>query len=615
MPRISNLRLAAVLFVVLTPCAPIQAQAPTPAQLDATARDVSRLESLRAVKDLQRSYAQYAQFGLWNDMADLFSAHGKIVWGDEVVEGRSAIARWIAAHGGPASDPGALNTELIDDPLVNLSVDGQSAKGRWRGLALRGDGKGHAWMEGGLYENEYVLEGGRWKIATLHYYPQYEGDYQTGWSNVGQKSLPIIPYHFTVDETGIPVPNPQGPPPASGATVMALSNRVANLNDQDDVRNLQNAYGYYVDMRMWDDVTDLFAADGMIEIGGKVYKGKAGVREAMEQMGPQGLSHGILNDHLPFDTLVSVMPGGLEAFTRGTELAMIGDADAGTSSWQVNVFRNRFVREDGLWKIREMRITPVMDADHATGWGTGGRLGAVRPPMPAWLGPNPATGKPVATAGFKLADAQALSGPAPEGSRPETTDLSDVQRRLLRSLAWDGTENVSSAYGNCLDDFQWPCMSGIFAEKGNKQSPFAGYYFGRDRIAGAATAMYGKTPDPSTVMRERLAIHWRIAPVINVSHDGRSALLRTYLFHPNTGKYDRIERRAQQARLDPDRDVSQRPGSARRRHLAAVDADHRRTLHDDARLAGRLVGRQAARCPAAGCAPAPCCNAIRPTCC
>jgi hypothetical protein len=119
-----------------------------------------------------------------------------------------------------------------------------------------------------------------------------------------------------------------------------------------------------------------------------------------------------------------------------------------------------------------------------------------------------------------------------------TTDLADVRRRLLRSEAWDGTENVSSAYGNCLDDFQWPCMSGIFAKNGNKQSPFAGYYFGRDRIAGAATAMYGKTPDPSTVMRQRLAIHWRIAPVINVSHDGRSALLRTYLFHPNTAKYD-----------------------------------------------------------------------------
>jgi hypothetical protein len=536
MPRIV-LAFAAILLAVLPPAMEAQAQAPAQEQIDEVARDVTRQESLRAVKNLQRSYAQYAQFGLWSDMADLFAGKGRIVWGEETVEGPAAIAAWLAARSGPVPQAGALNTELIDDPLVNLSVDGLTAEGRWRGLSFRGDGKGRAWMEGGLYENEYVFEGGRWRIAVLRYFPQYEGDHATGWSNVGQRSLPIVPYHFTVDETGIPVPQPQGRPEASGATIAGLGERVAALNDEDDIRNLQHAYGYYVDMRMWDDVADLFAADGVLAIGDRVYRGPAGVRQAMEQsMGPQGLSFGVINDHLPFDTVVKVMPGGLEGFTRGTELAMIGDAGAGTARWKVNVFRNRFVREDGLWKIREMRITPVMDADYFKGWGDGALAGG-RPAMPAMLDPNPVTGRPVA-AEVATAGQQDLTGPVRSGSRPVTTDLADVRRRLLRSAAWDGSENVSSAYGHCLDDFQWPCMSGIFAEKGNKQSPFAGYYFGRDRIAGAATAMYGQTPDPSTVMRERVAIHWRIAPVVNVSHDGRSALLRTYLFHPNSAKYD-----------------------------------------------------------------------------
>jgi len=533
MPRI--VLFFATLFLALT--MPAAAQAPSQQQVDEVARDVARLESLRAVKTLQRTYAQYAQFGLWTDMADLFASNGRVVWGNETVEGRDAIAAWLAARSGPASEPGALNTELIDDPLVNLSVDGLSAKGRWRALSFRGDGKGRAWMEGGLYENEYVLEDGRWKIAVLNYFPQYEGSYETGWSNVGQQDLPIVPYHFTVDETGIPIPKPEGPPPPSGATVQELADRAAALNDEDDVRNLQHAYGYYVDRRMWDDVVDLFTDDGVIEIGGQVYRGKSGVRQAMELMGPEGLTDGIMNDHLPFDTIVEVMPGGLEAFARGTELAMIGDANAGTARWKVSVFRNRFIRENGLWKIREMRITPVMDVDYAKGWGEGA-LDTGKPPMPAMLGPNPVTGRPVTVAGFAVTAEEPLTGVAPQGSRPTTTDLAEVRRRLLRSEAWDGTENVSSAYGHCLDDFQWPCMSGIFAKQGNKQSPFAGYYFGRDRIAGAATAMYGETPDPSTVMRQRVAIHWRIAPVIHVSHDGRSALLRTYLFHPNTGKYD-----------------------------------------------------------------------------
>src|SRR5690606_13374281 len=109
---------------------------------------------------------------------------------------------------------------------------------------------------------------------------------------------------------------------------------------------------------------------------------------------------------------------------------------------------------------------PVMDADYASGWGEGAL--AARPPMPAMLGPHPVTGAPVAAAGFALAAQQPLTGAVGQGSRPLTSDLSEVRRRLLRSEAWDGTENVSSAYGHCLVDFQWPCMSGIFAREGNK---------------------------------------------------------------------------------------------------------------------------------------------------
>src|SRR6187399_286951 len=47
--------LAAVLLIAH---APTQAQDVSRAQVDSLARDLSRVESLRAVKDLQRSYAQ-----------------------------------------------------------------------------------------------------------------------------------------------------------------------------------------------------------------------------------------------------------------------------------------------------------------------------------------------------------------------------------------------------------------------------------------------------------------------------------------------------------------------------------------------------------------------------
>src|SRR6185295_6904767 len=80
-----------------------------------------------------------------------------------------------------------------------------------------------------------------------------------------------------------------------------------------------------------------------------------------------------------------------------------------------------------------------------------------------------------------------------KGAAADASQLAEARRRLARSMAYDGTENVSAAYGYYIDDFQWPAMGGIFAEHGSKQSPFAGYYFGRDRISKAAFTMYGST--------------------------------------------------------------------------------------------------------------------------
>jgi hypothetical protein len=234
-------------------------------------------------------------------------------------------------------------------------------------------------------------------------------------------------------------------------------------------------------------------------------------------MGPAGLKHGQLNDYPVFDTIVRVQPGGREALARGLEMGMLGEADQGAAGWQFSVFRNRFVKEGGQWKLREIHLTPLVKADYATGWGHGGVSPPANRPGLALLPRKPRVA--LAKAGTK--------------SAPDAADrLADARRRLSRSLAWDGAENVSSAYGYYIDDFQWPEMAGLFAEKGNKQSPYAGYYIGRDRILGAVNANYGPAKGP----RAGVAFHWRIQPVINVAADGRSANLRARLLHPLTAK-------------------------------------------------------------------------------
>ena len=506
--------LLVTLFVLLGPAA-VAADS-----VDALAADVARLESLRQVKDLTRAYAHYAQARQWREMRALFTADAVHARGDgerrrmgEVIDER------IAADARSRPAPGSLHFHFIDEPLANLSADGNSAKVRWMSLAMTGDGRGAADFQGGLYENEYVRVNGGWKISVMHFYPQYSGPYETGWRNEGNADLPLIPYHFTLDDTGRPIPPAPQPAAKTPQSLSQLEARIDALNDEDAVRNLQHAYGYYVDRKMWDDVVDLFATDAMVRIDGVgTFKGKEGVRRAMERMGPAGLSHGQLNDHPLFDTIVRLQDDGRAAIARGLELGMLGEADEGRGGWEFTVFRNRFVKDGGVWKFAELHLHPVVRADYAQGWGRGGLDAPQKAKLPEFL---------------PLARPKLAARRAPDGT-DATARLAEARRRLARSAAWDGSENVSSAYGYYIDDFQWPEMAGLFAEKGNKQSPYAGYYIGRDRILGAVNANYGPAKGP----RARIAFHWRIQPVINVADDGRSVNLRTRLLHPFTSKVE-----------------------------------------------------------------------------
>jgi len=531
--------------------------------LDDLARDVDRVESLRAVKNLQRTYAQYSQYGLWNEMADLFATNATYIFDDETIHGRKAIADYLATHEGDGQQglkPGAVHTQIIDHPVVNLSVDGESAKGRWYGFALLCDDKGNASLQGAVYENEYVREDGKWKISVHHAFPQYAGPYETGWINWKGQDVGILPYHFTPDQSGIPIPKPVGAAPKSAATLDELAERIAVLNDEQLVRNLQAAYGYYVNRRMWDDVTDLFAPNGVYELGGNgIYVGTKGVRKAHERMGPAGLTHGVLNDRLQFDTVVSFEQGRHEAHVRGIEMGLLGEADKGEGYWEVSTFDNRFIKEDGVWKVREMRVFPLFRADYAKGWGKSriveklsgaqapdkalpsGDAGAQDRVIPAFVAAHPVTGKPVtAPAGMKLVAMQPLTGAiaapaAKQASSDTAARMKDVARRVMVATAYDAAEHVSASYGFFADDSQWDWLSELFGKTGTKQIPFAGYYTSYPRISKGLFLEYGD-PVRLDAKKAGIAFHWRIQPVINVAPDGRSARVRTYLFHPNTSK-------------------------------------------------------------------------------
>ncbi|CAN9419887.1 unnamed protein product [Alternaria alternata] len=479
------------------------------------AREVARVESVRRVKDLQRQLSHFAQYGQWNSISQLFSINSTLIWGNVTAHGPASIETWLRNDSGNMNGlvSGSLSTMIVETPVVSLSIDGKRAKGRWNGIWFQGDGKGGTRIQGGVYENEYILMDNRWHVSLLHYYDMYKGDYENGWRNVDGKGISIVPYHFTAEGSGLPIPPAVGDPEPYNGTIEQLGARIQRLNDEDDVRNLMHAHGYYVDRRMWSDVVDLHTANTTVRIGNETtLRGKTGVRQFLKRMGPEGLTQGVNNDHPIFDMIVEVEENGREAIARGTEIAMLGDVNRQVASWEFNVFRNRIVKENGVWKVQDIVVAPQIVADYYIGWGQGG------------LKPSDAVVPPFLNV---------TSSPVAEGSTTRSTNVTvnDLKRRLRRSAACDGSENLSHAYGYYADDILGEQLGELFAKNGHKASPFAGFFHTPERITGAMKASYGTN---RSALRSSISFHWRLQPVIIVSEDGRSASLRARLLQPST---------------------------------------------------------------------------------
>ncbi len=268
-------------------------------------------EALRSIKRLQHAYSHYAEAGRWNDIASLFAARA------QRIEGGAQIAKWGGEKQG--TPDGTLHTVLFLAPVITLDADGKTAKGRWHAVFMRGKyGESASWR-GGIYENEYVREGGVWKISKENFYPQFEGPYTGGWrSIVSSTGAPpaLVPYHYTPDRAGSPIPEFDGAANTKQASfeqqarqLAQLEVRLRNLNDTAAVQNLQNAYGFYSDRKMWDDVADLFTNGGTLELDQQgVFVGRASIRRALDQFGPQGLQEGQVNDRMQLEPVVTVSP-------------------------------------------------------------------------------------------------------------------------------------------------------------------------------------------------------------------------------------------------------------------------------------------------------------------
>jgi hypothetical protein len=165
----------------------------------------------------------------------------------------------------------------------------------------------------------------------------------------------------------------------AGARVVALRARLASVEtrttrvaDIDAIENLQGSYGYYTDKMLWDEVLDLFADDGTLEIGPSgVYVGKDSIRRYLYSLsgGKQGPLEGVLFEHFQLQPIVTVAPDGQSAKARARAFLMTGVYGSGSGgNWGEGTYENEYVKQNDVWKIRKLHWYATFIAPYEGGW-------------------------------------------------------------------------------------------------------------------------------------------------------------------------------------------------------------------------------------------------------
>jgi hypothetical protein len=186
------------------------------------------LQSYDDIENLQGMFGYYFDKNLWSDVAALFTEGGTFEYGQQgVYVGRARIEQALKLFGPAGPHRGWLNNTLQLQPVIHVSEDGRTAKGRWESiLQLARPNTTGAWGLG-VYENEYVQEQGRWKLSKVHFYMTALADYDLLWTKGPiplegpssvlppdrppteiYRSLPgvhIPPFHYLHPVTGKPI--------------------------------------------------------------------------------------------------------------------------------------------------------------------------------------------------------------------------------------------------------------------------------------------------------------------------------------------------------------------------------------------------------------------------
>jgi hypothetical protein len=176
------LRLALAAACLAATAAPAAAQS-AEERVAAFRERVERLEDAVEIENLTATFGYYFDKGLWDEAAVLFSRTGRFEYEQSgVYIGPQRIERAMLLLGPQGLAPGYLNNHMMLQDVIEVAEDGRTATGRFQGpIQLSAPGANGQWAVG-VYENDYVKEGGVWKFAEMHFYLTAKTDYDKTWA-------------------------------------------------------------------------------------------------------------------------------------------------------------------------------------------------------------------------------------------------------------------------------------------------------------------------------------------------------------------------------------------------------------------------------------------------
>ncbi len=160
--------------------------------------------------------------------------------------------------------------------------------------------------------------------------------------------------------------------------VAGLSHRLAVMEDVNAIRDLQYAYGYFIDKCLYDEAVDLFADDGEVVFLGGRYKGKAGAarlycgrfRERFAN-GKNGPMYGQLLNHPQLQGIVHVDDDRRHAKGRFRSVMQAGRHEliGNPRQWfEGGIYENEYVRDGDVWKLKLLYYRAFWHGEFNKGW-------------------------------------------------------------------------------------------------------------------------------------------------------------------------------------------------------------------------------------------------------